>query len=58
MGDKNIIYPKLETGYAFTPDMNNELEEKINKQSFTQGSAILTIKYYNPKKINRSASSC
>ena len=51
MGDKNSIYPKIETGYAFTPDMNDELVEKFNTQIFTQGSAILKIKYYNPKDL-------
>ena len=31
--------------------MNNELVEKFNNQTFTQGSVILKIKYYNPKKL-------
>ena len=31
--------------------MNNELVEKFNNQTFTQGSAILKIKYYNPKNL-------
>ena len=31
--------------------MNDELVEKFNNQTFTQGSAILKIKYYNPKKL-------
>ena len=46
MWDENSIYPRIETGYAFTRDMNNELVEK-----FTQGSAILKIKHYNPKNL-------
>ena len=45
------IYPKNETGYAYTPNMNNELVEKFNNQTFTQGSAILKIKHYNPKNL-------
>ena len=49
--DKISIYPKIETGYAFTPDMNDELVETFNTQTFTQGSAILKIKYYNPKDL-------
>ena len=49
MWDKNSIYPKIETGYAFEKHMNDELVEKFNNQSFTQGSAILKIKNYNPK---------
>ena len=51
MRDKNSIYPKIETGYAFEQHMNNELVEKFNNQIFTQGSAILKIKYYNPKNL-------
>ena len=51
MWDKSSIYPKIETGYAFTPDMNDELVEKFNNQTFTQGYAILKIKYYNPKNL-------
>ena len=51
MWDKSSIYPKIETGYAFTPDMNDELVEKLNNQTFTQGSAILKIKFYSPKNL-------
>ena len=51
MWDENSIYPRIETGYAFTRDMNNELVEKFNNQTFTRGSAILKIKYYNPKNL-------
>ena len=40
MWDKSSIYPKIETGFAFTPDMNDELVEKFNNQTFTQGYAI------------------
>ena len=45
------IYPRIETGYPFTPDMNNDLVEKFKNQTFTQGSALLKIKYYNPEKL-------
>ena len=51
MWDKLSIYPKIETIYAFTPDMNDELVEKFNNQTFTQGSAILKVNYYNPKNL-------
>ena len=51
MWDMSSIYPKTETGYAFTPDMNDELVEKFNIQTFTQGSAILRTKYYNSKNL-------
>ena len=51
MWDEKSIYPRIETGYAFTPDMNNELVNKFNNQTFNKGSAILKIKYYNPKNL-------
>ena len=51
MWDGKSIYPRIETGYAFTRDMNDELVEKFSNQTFTQGSAIQKIKYYNPKDI-------
>ena len=51
MWDEKSIYPKIETGYAYTPNMNNELVEKFINQTLTQGSAILKIKYYNPKNL-------
>ena len=44
MWDKASIYTKLQTGYAYTPDMNDELVEKFNNQTFTQGSVIMKIK--------------
>ena len=51
MWDEKSIYPRIETGYAYTRDMNDELVEKFNNQTFIQGSAILKIKYYNPKNL-------
>ena len=51
MWDENSTYPGIETGYAFTRDMNDELVEKFNSGNFNQGSAILKIKYYNPKNL-------
>ena len=50
MSDPESIYPRVETGLAFTKDMNDELVNKFNTQTFTQGSAILKIKY-NPKNL-------
>ena len=44
MWDENSIYPRVETGYAYNKDMNDELVEKFNNQTFTQGSAILKNK--------------
>ena len=46
----NSTYPKIETGYAFTPDMNDEIVNQFNTKTFTK-SAILKIKYYNPVDI-------
>ena len=43
------IYPRIEIGYPYTRDMNDELVEKFNTGIFTKGSAILKIKYYIPK---------
>ena len=51
MWDPKSIYPKIETGYAYTNDMNNDLVEKFNNGKFNQGSAFLKIKYYNPKNL-------
>ena len=51
MWDPKSIYPKMETGYAFKRKMNDELVEKFNNQTFTQGSAILKIKYFNPRNL-------
>jgi len=51
MWDEKSIYPKIETGYAFTKDMNDDLVNKFNNQTFTQGSAILKVKYYNPRNL-------
>ena len=51
MWNKNTFYPKIETGYAFTRVMNDGLVGKFNNQTFTQGSAILKNKYYNPKNL-------
>ena len=48
---ENSIYPKIEKGYAFTRNMNKKLLKKINTDNFTQGSAFLKIKYYNPKNL-------
>ena len=35
MWDEKSIYPGIETGYAFTKDMNNELGEKFNASIFS-----------------------
>ena len=54
MWDEKTVYPKIETGFAFKPHMNNAYVEAFNNQIFNQDgdeSAILTIKYYNPPNL-------
>ena len=51
MWDPESIYRKIESGYAFKREMKDVLVEKFNNQNFNQGSAILKIKYYNPKNL-------
>ena len=51
MRNENSIYPRIETGYADAEDMNDELVEKFNTQTFTPGSAILKIKFYIRKNL-------
>ena len=54
MWDEISVYPKIETGFAFKPDMNDVYVEAFNNQPFNQDgdeSAILTIKYYNPPNL-------
>ena len=56
MWDEKSTFPKIETGYAFTVHMNDELIHTFNNQTFTQGRAISNVFYYNPKNFNRSKS--
>ena len=54
MWDKNSVYPKIETGFAFKPHMNKTYVEAFNNETFNQDggeSAILRIKYYNPPNL-------
>ena len=54
MWDEKSVYPKIETGFAFKPNMNDDYVEAFNNQSFNEDgdeSAILTIKYYNPPDL-------
>ena len=44
INDSKSIYPRIETSYGFTKDMNDEHVKKFNSGNFTQGSAILIIK--------------
>ena len=43
MSDDKSVYPRIETSYAFNPDMNDENVKKFNEGNFTQGSANLKI---------------
>ena len=36
MWDENSFYPRIETGYAYTRDMNDEVVEKFNNGNFNQ----------------------
>ena len=52
--DENSVYPKIETGFAFKPHMNNVYVDAFNNQTFNQDgdeSAIIRIKYYNPPDL-------
>ena len=54
MWDENSVYPKIESGFAFKPHMNNVYVEAFNNQTFNQDgdeSAILRIKYHNPPNL-------
>ena len=54
MWDEKSVYPKIETGFAFKPHMNDVYVEAFNNQTFNEDgdeSAILTIKYYNHPDI-------
>ena len=45
------VYPKIETGYVFTKDMNESIVNQFNSGKKKFASAILKVKYYNPKDI-------
>ena len=54
MWDQNSVYPRIETGFAFKPHMNDIYLEAFNNQTFNEDgdeSAILTIKYFNPPDL-------
>ena len=51
MWDENSVYPKVESGFAFAPHMNDVYVKAFNNQTFNEDgneSAILRIKYHNP----------
>ena len=54
MWDENSVYPKIETGFALAPHLNDVYVKTFNDQTFNENgdeSAILTIKYYNPPNL-------
>ena len=54
MWDCNSVYPEIETGFCFKPDMNDVYVEAFNNQTFNEDgdeSAILTIKNYIPPNL-------
>ena len=54
MWDENSVYPKIETGFAFKPHMNDIYVGAFNNQTFNEDddeSGILTIKYHNPPDL-------
>ena len=54
MWDEKSVYLKIETGFAFKPQMNKTYVEAFNNETFNQDgdeSAILTIKFYNPPDL-------
>ena len=54
MWDEKSVYPKIETGFALKPHMNNVCVKAFNDQTFNQNSnesANLKIKYYNPSNL-------
>ena len=54
MWDEDPVYPKIETGFAFKPVMNDADVEPFNNKTFNQNgneSTVLTIKNYNPTDL-------
>ena len=54
MWDENSVFPKIETGFAYKPHVNDVFVEAFNNQTFNQDgdeSAILTIKYYKSPNL-------
>ena len=54
MWDENSVYTKIETGFAFKPHMIKTYVDAFNNQTFNRDgdeSAILRIKYYNPRDL-------
>ena len=50
MYDETSVYPKIETVYAFTSEMNDEIVNQFKTKTFTK-SEILKIKCFNSQDI-------
>ena len=51
MRDDENVYPKIETSYPFTIDMNDELVKNFNSGIFIQCSASLQVIYFTSPDI-------
>ena len=54
MYDENSVYPKMESGYAFKPHMNDITVNEFSNKTFNQDGnefVFLKIKYYNPPHL-------
>ena len=54
MWDENSVYPKIETGFAFKPDLKGVYVEAFNNRICNQDGdekPTLTNKYYNPPNL-------
>ena len=49
MWDEKSIHPRIETVYAFTEDMNDELFEKLSSDKFDQVGVLLKREHYTPR---------
>ena len=45
------VYPKIESGNAFTKDMNDSIVEQFNSGTKPFAFAVLKVKFYNPNDI-------
>ena len=54
MWDNDSVFPKIESGYTFTPHKDDVFCNNFNIQTYNQDgkdSAILKIRYYDPPKL-------
>ena len=51
MSHKEAIHPKIESGYAFKKELNDEYVIAYRNQSFARSRTLFTIKSFNPKVV-------